>query len=150
MPAALRKITDNRRNIMDRAEAAVAKNRNGYNCCQAVVCVFADEVGMDESTLYRLGEGFGGGMGTAQGVCGAISGAAMLAGLVHSDGNCEHAGQTKAKTTRAAGIMQKKFVEQAKRLICKDIKTGNDGKAFTSCADCIRIAVRIAEEELGL
>ena len=135
---------------MDRAEAAVAKNRNGYNCCQAVVCVFADEVGMDESVLYKLGEGFGGGMGTAQGVCGAMSGAAMLAGLVYSDGNCEHAGQTKAKTTRAAGIMQKKFVEQAKRLICKDIKTGNDGKAFTSCADCIRIAVRIAEEELGL
>jgi hypothetical protein len=46
--------------------------------------------------------------------------------------------------------MQKKFVEQAKALICKDIKTGNDGKAFTSCNDCIKIAVRIAEEELGL
>ena len=135
---------------MDRAEMAVAKHSNGYNCCQAVACVFADEVGMDEALLYKLGEGFGGGMGTAQGVCGAISGAAMLAGLVHSDGNTEHAGQTKAKTTRAAGIMQKKFVEKAQRLICRDIKTGNDGKAFTSCPDCIRIAVRLVEEELGL
>ena len=135
---------------MDRAEAAVAKYRNGYNCCQAVACVFADEVGMDESLLYKLGEGFGGGMGTANGVCGAISGAAMLAGLVMSDGNTEMAGQTKARTTRAAGIMQKKFVEQAKALRCRDIKTGNGGKAFTSCPDCIRIAVRLAEEELGL
>ena len=135
---------------MDRAETAVAKYRNGYNCCQAVACAFADEVGMDEALLYRLGEGFGGGMGTAQGVCGAISGAAMLAGLVHSDGNTEMAGQTKAKTTRAAGIMQKRFVEQAQRLICRELKTGNDGKAFTSCPDCIRIAVRLAEEELGL
>ena len=135
---------------MDRAEMAVAKHRNGYNCCQAVACVFADEVGMDEALLYRLGEGFGGGMGTAQGVCGAISGAAMLAGLVHSDGDTEHAGRTKAKTTRSAGIMQKKFVEKAQRLICRDIKTGNDGKAFTSCPDCIRIAVRLVEEELGL
>ena len=135
---------------MDRAEMAVAKYRNGYNCCQAVACVFADEVGMDEALLYRLGEGFGGGMGTAQGVCGAISGAAMLAGLVHSDGNTDHAGQTKAKTTRSAGIMQKKFVEKAQRLICRDIKTGNDGKAFTSCPDCIRIAVGLVEEELGL
>jgi C_GCAxxG_C_C family probable redox protein len=135
---------------MDRAEIAAAKHRNGFNCCQAVVCTFADAVGMDESLLYRMGEGFGAGMGTTQGVCGAISGAAMLAGLVHSDGNTEHAGLTKAKTTRIAGIMQKKFVEQAKALICKDIKTGNDGKAFTSCNDCIKIAVRIAEEELGL
>ena len=108
---------------MDKAELAVAKHRNGYNCCQAVACVFADEVGIDESLLYKMGEGFGAGMGTAQGVCGAISGAAMIAGLVHSDGNTEMAGQTKAKTTRIAGIMQRKFVEQAKALICKDIKT---------------------------
>jgi C_GCAxxG_C_C family probable redox protein len=136
--------------MSERAEAAVAKYRNGYNCCQAVACVFADETGIDEALLYRLGEGFGGGMGTAQGVCGAISGAAMIAGLVHSDGNTEHAGQTKAKTTRASGTMQKKFVERAKRLICRDIKTGNDGKAFTSCPDCIRIATELVEEELGL
>lgn len=135
---------------MDRAEAAVAKYRNGYNCCQAVACVFADEVGIDEALLYRMGEGFGAGMGTTQGVCGAISGAAMLAGLVHSDGNVSHAGQTKAKTTRIAGLMQKRFVEQAKALKCKDIKTGSDGKAFTSCPDCIRIAVRLVEEELEL
>lgn len=135
---------------MDRAEEAVAKHRNGYNCCQAVACMFAEETAVDESLLYKLGEGFGGGMGTAEGVCGAISGAAMIAGLVHSNGDTENPGQTKAKTTRAAGIMQKKFVEEAKALRCRDIKTGNDGKAFTSCADCIRIAVRLAEEELGL
>ena len=89
-------------------------------------------------------------MGTTLGVCGAISGAAMLAGLVHSDGNTEKAGLTKPKTMRIAGIMQKKFVERAKALICKDIKTGNNGKALTSCDDCIRIAVRLVEEELGL
>ena len=46
--------------------------------------------------------------------------------------------------------MQKKFIEQAGALICKEIKTGNNGKAWTSCDDCIRIAVRLVEEELGL
>ena len=135
---------------MSRADDASAKHRNGYNCCQAVACTFADKVGIDESLIYKMGEGFGAGMGTTQGVCGAISGAAMIAGLVYSDGNTERAGQTKAKTTRAAGIMQKKFVERAKALICKEIKTGNDGKAFTSCDDCIRIATELVEEELGL
>ena len=135
---------------MSRADVATTKHRNGYNCCQSVACAFADSVGVDESLIYKMGEGFGAGMGTAQGVCGAISGAAILAGLVYSDGNLEMAGQTKAKTTKARGIMQKKFVERAKALICKDIKTGNDGKAFTSCNDCIRIACELVEEELGL
>jgi hypothetical protein len=46
--------------------------------------------------------------------------------------------------------MQKKFIERAGALICKEIKTGNDGKAWTSCDVCIKIAVRLVEEELGL
>lgn len=135
---------------MDRAEIAAAKHRNGYNCCQAVACTFADEVGVDESLIYKMTEGFGAGMGTTLGVCGAISGAAVIAGLVYSDGNTERAGVTKAKTYRVAGTMQKKFVERAKALICRDIKTGNNGAAFTPCNECIAIAVRIVEEELGL
>ena len=135
---------------MTNQERAARLHGNGYNCCQAVACTFAEAAGIDESILYKLGEGFGAGMGTTEGVCGAISGAAMIAGLVYSDGNTEHAGLTKAKTTRAAGIMQRKFVEEAKALRCKDIKTGNNGKAFTSCDECIRIATRLVEEEFGL
>ena len=135
---------------MNKEELAVKMHHDGYNCCQAVACAFADEVGLDEKLLYKMAEGFGGGMGTAKGVCGAISGAAMLAGLVHSDGNTDDPGKTKMNTTRAAGTMQRKFVEQAKRLYCIDIKTGNDGQMFTSCDDCIRIGVRVVQEVLGL
>lgn len=135
---------------MDRAERAAKLHREGYNCCQSVACVFADATGVDESLIYKMGEGFGAGMGTGKGVCGAISGAAMIAGLVHSDGNTSDPGQTKKVTIRAAGNMQRKFTEQAKRLYCIDIKTGNNGQMFISCDDCIRIAVKLAEEELGL
>ena len=135
---------------MDKKELAVEKHRKGYNCCQAVVCSFADEVGLDESLLYRIGEGFGAGMGTGMGVCGAMIGAGMLAGLVHSDGNCEKAGQTKPTTIKASGQMQRMFIDKAKRLYCKDIKRGNDGAAFTSCDDCIRYAAETAQQVLGL
>lgn len=135
---------------MDRAERAAKLHREGYNCCQSVACVFAEDLGIDESLLYKVCEGFGAGMGTGRGVCGALSGAAILAGLVHSDGNTADPGNTKKTTTRASGSMQRKFVEQAGRLICVDIKTGNNGQMFTSCDDCIRIGVRLAEEELGL
>ena len=131
---------------MSKAEEAVKKHEAGYNCCQAVACVFADEVGMDEATLYRLGEAFGAGMGTTQGVCGAMSGAALLAGLVNSDGDTDHPAGTKASTMKLVGAMQKEFVQKAQRLICADIKKGNNGGAFTSCPDCIRIATEIAEQ----
>ena len=135
---------------MNREDRAAMLHREGYNCCQAVACVFADAVGVDESMLYSVGEGFGAGMGTGKGVCGAVSGAAMIAGLVHSDGNTADPGNTKKFSTRAAGNIQRKFVDQAKRLYCLDIKTGNNGQMFTSCDDCIKIAVRLTEEELGL
>lgn len=136
--------------MAERAELAVEKHAKGYNCCQAVACAFADELGVDESLLYRMCEGFGLGMGNTKGVCGAISGAAVVAGLKFSDGNIEAAGMTKAKTTKAAAKMQEKFTERAKALRCIDIKTGNNGRMFTSCDDCIRIAAEIVEEELGL
>ena len=137
---------------MDNEKQALAleKHDRGYNCCQSVVCAFADEIGMDESTLYKISEGFGAGNGTGMGICGAMAGAAMLAGLLNSDGNCEEAGMTKAMSVRAAGEMQRRFVKKAQRLYCKDIKRGNDGKAFTSCDDCIRYGVEVVQEVLGL
>lgn len=135
---------------MDRAERADVLHRQGYNCAQAAACVFADAVGMDEATLYRVTEGFGAGMGTGRGICGAVSGTAVIAGLLNSDGNIADAGKTKAATTRLAGTIQRKFTEQAQALICREIKTGNNGQMFTSCTDCIKIAVRTAEEVLGL
>jgi C_GCAxxG_C_C family probable redox protein len=134
----------------ERAEKAVERHARGYNCCQAVACAFADKLGVDESLLYRACEGFGLGMGNAKGVCGAMSGAAIVAGLLMSDGNTEVAGMTKAKTTKAAAAMQAKFTERVGALRCIDIKTGNNGGMFTSCDECIRIAAEIVEENLGL
>lgn len=135
---------------MSKADEAIKRHDKGYNCSQAVACVFADELGLDEALLFKLNEGFGAGMGSGRSVCGALSGAVMIAGLVNSDGNIDSAGGTKGSTYRLAAAMQNEFVNRAQRLICRDIKTGNNGTAFTSCGDCIRIATEIAEEALKL
>ncbi len=134
----------------NRAERAAKLFANGYNCCQAALCAFAGDLGVDEETLYKVSEGFGSGMGTGNGVCGACIGAGMVAGLANSDGDITNPGQTKNKSRSIAADIQRKFVEEAGALICKEIKTGNDGKMFTSCEACVRIAVRAAEEALGL
>uniref|UniRef100_UPI00258B655A C-GCAxxG-C-C family protein n=1 Tax=uncultured Selenomonas sp. TaxID=159275 RepID=UPI00258B655A len=50
----------------ERSEKAVALMKDGYNCAQAVACVFAEEAGADKATVFRIAEGFGSGMGTMQ------------------------------------------------------------------------------------
>lgn len=126
-----------------RTDAAAARHSEGYNCCQAVACAFADCVGLDEETMYRLTEGFGLGMGNMNGVCGAFSGAAVVAGFVSSNGDTENAGKTKAATYKKVAAMQEEFTKRAGRLVCRDIKKGNDGGAFTPCDDCVRIAAEL-------
>ena len=55
--------------------------RKGCNCSQAVVLAFSDVTGLDERTALAVSSSFGGGMGRLREVCGAVSGAFMVAGL---------------------------------------------------------------------
>ncbi len=118
-----------------------------FNCCQCVLCALANQVDLDEQTLFRIGEGFGGGLGTLNGVCGALSGAVILAGLKNSDGNME-APKSKPSTMAMVRKMQDSFREEVGAIICREIKGVDTGKVLCSCPDCVRIAARIAEEVL--
>ena len=51
-----------------------ASRKKEMNCCQAVLVAFADRLGKREDELLRLGSGFGSGMGTMEGTCGALVG----------------------------------------------------------------------------
>ena len=74
---------------MDRKEHATNLHHSKYNCAQAVACTFADKAGLDEQDVFRAAEAFGFGMGSMK-TCGALSGAALIIGLVNSDGNLEN------------------------------------------------------------
>ena len=63
---------------MTRYEKAVENHKRGYNCAQAVACAFAEDMGVSEDILFRLAEGFGGGLGGALG--GSITGASLANG----------------------------------------------------------------------
>ena len=53
-----------------------------YNCAQSVFAPFANRFGLDEDLAMRIATPFGGGMGHAGQVCGAVSGALLAVGLV--------------------------------------------------------------------
>ncbi len=62
-------------------ELAKANFKNGYNCSQAVLMAFAEELGIDAAQAAKLAQPFGAGMGGLREVCGAVSGMFMCAGL---------------------------------------------------------------------
>ena len=55
----------------------------GYNCAQSVAMAFSDVTGIDEKLSARLASSFGGGMGRMREVCGALSGAFMVLGVLY-------------------------------------------------------------------
>ncbi len=134
--------------MSSRVEEAVKRHDKGYNCCQAVACALAEELGYDEQLIFQAGEGFGAGMGGMQCTCGALSGAVMAAGMKNSRMNGETL--TKGSTYLLSKQMANKFQEKNGSVICKELKGLESGKVLRSCQGCIEDAVQIAEEVLGL
>lgn len=66
---------------MNNSERAVILFQEGYNCSQAVLGAYCEELGLDFETAMRLASSFGGGMGRLREVCGAVSAMFMAAGL---------------------------------------------------------------------
>ena len=131
-----------------RQDLAIELHDRKFNCAQAVACSFCKELGVDETTLFKAGEGFGLGMGGMQCTCGAVSGAVMAAGFKNSDGNTQ-APSTKANTYQLSKEIAKRFEAQNGSLICGELKGVTTGTVLRSCPDCIRDAVAIAQDVLG-
>ena len=136
-------------NNTTKKETAIALHDKKYNCCQAVACAFSKEIGVDEQTLFRIGEGFGLGMGCMECTCGALSGAIMLAGIKNSDGNTDSPA-SKTATYKLSRAMVTAFKEKTGSTICKELKGVDTGKVLCTCPDCIRAGVEVVEEVLKL
>lgn len=134
--------------IDDKKALAAKYHRNGYNCAQSVACAFAEDFGFDRDTVYKLAEGFGLGMGNMECTCGAVSGAAMVAGMKNS--NPAAAGTTKGGTYGMSRKINEAFSEKNGSLICADLKGVTTGKVLRSCPGCIDDAVEILCGVLGI
>lgn len=141
---------------MDRMEAAVKRFGEGYSCSQAVFCVFADKLGLEEETARKIAAGFGGGMGMGE-TCGAVTGAFMALGLMFDPAVPE----IKEKMHELTREFAARFKEQSKSLNCRDIMgcdlTTPEGKEYsrqnnlrtTICEQQVRLAVSLTQEFLG-
>lgn len=103
----------------------IAENNfySGYNCAQSVVTAFYDVTGLDEKTAAMLASSFGGGLGRMREVCGAVSGAAIVLGLVKGYSDPE---DTEAKKAHYARVREfaERFKEKNGSIICRELLAG--------------------------
>ena len=126
---------------LDKRMDYAARRKKEMNCCQAVLVAFADKLGKSEDDLLRLGSGFGSGMATMEGTCGALVGAIMVSSLLSPDGEARN-------NSRAIMSRFKELCGGA--TICRDLKGIDTGKVLCSCENCVRNAVRAAGETCSL
>ncbi len=145
---------------MSKGEVAVKLFKQGYNCSQAVVGAFCDELSISKEEAFKLSSSFGGGMGRLREVCGAVSGMFIVAGLTvgYSDPK-----DTEAKKNHYALIqkMAKRFSDEFGSIVCRDLlglsKAENEPTPTPRteefykkrpCADLVYFAAEVADDVL--
>ncbi len=105
---------------MTKGEKAKALFLEGYNCAQAVLGAFCDDLGLDFEMAMKLSSGFGGGMGRLREVCGAVSGMFMVFNMKYGytsptdkDGKIELYSHIQT--------LAKKFEEENGSIICREL-----------------------------
>ena len=91
----------------------------GRSCAQSIFASFADTLDIDETLALKISAPFGGGVGRMRHICGALSGALMVAGakFASADAGKESKEAIYALTREIA----QKFKEQHGTLMCAEI-----------------------------
>lgn len=133
--------------MSERIKIADELHRRGYSCSQAVAVACADMVDVPKEFLFKATEGFGAGMGTMDGVCGALTGGLLIAGLKNSSGNLDSP-KSKGATMKISKAMLTSFRDKSGAIICRELKGIDTGKMLCSCPNCIKHGVEVVEENL--
>lgn len=104
---------------MERCKKAVEYHKRGYNCAQSVLAAFTDLIGIPERQLMDLAGGFGGGAGTGE-LCGTVSGAVMVLGLL-TPGDPADPVASKKRTVELSKELQKRFSGIFEAVRCQEL-----------------------------
>lgn len=146
---------------MKRSEKAAELFKSGYNCSQAVLGAFAEDIGMDFDTAVRISSSFGGGMGRMREVCGAVSAMFMAAGLMYGYSDPQDM-TAKKEHYRLIQELAGKFKERNRYIICRQLLGMEDeDNSFVPsertaeyykkrpCVELVRDAAEILEEYMA-
>ena len=143
---------------MTKQEEAGAYFLSGFCCSQAVLYVFAEELGIPKQAALKLADAFCGGMGTGN-TCGAVTAAYMVIGLRHGRTEPEE-NSKKEETRRLVKLFSEEFYKLNGALNCSDLlecdmatvegrKTAKDSGLFVeACPKYVQSAVILLEKLL--
>ncbi len=129
---------------------------SGKNCAQSIILAYANEFGMDTRQAINISGAFGGGMGSLQQTCGAVTGSYMLIGLYNSAKNGYEA-EVKANNKLMVQEFQKRFIrlngsDQCVNLVKVNLRTEEGANEFDRlelkdkvCSRCISSAIEILD-----
>ena len=110
---------------MSKADTAAQYFDQSVNCAQSVFIAYAEDFGLTKDQALSLAVGFGAGMGRAQEVCGAVSGAIMVLGLRSQFKQGD--GRDKINTVYAqVRRFIEEFTKQKGTIKCRDLLPGCD------------------------
>ena len=141
---------------MEHKEKALNYFSQKLHCSQSVIAAFADECEITEEQALKLGSCFGGGMRKGQ-VCGAVTGALMVLGLLFGQKKAADA-EGRQSSDEVNDLMMDRFKEKCGSYICNDLLGCDittieghqhcvDNRLFTEfCPKMVAAAVEITEE----
>ena len=137
-------------------DKAVEYYSHNFNCSQAVFAIYATERGIDEKLALRIATNFGGGARKGE-MCGAVSGALMVLGLLYGHSESTDV-DTKARSYRMTEEYMNRFIERNGSVVCRELLGYDLSKPHereeivkknlfrTLCPEMIRSAVSILDE----
>ena len=141
---------------MERSEHAKELFLSGNNCAQSVLLSFAEDMGYSKELALKVSAGFGGGIAKEQQICGAVTGAIMVLGILKGEKASDN-DELKSQTYSAVQLFLKKFTEDFQSTSCGEL-TGCDFKSDAGnekfkneevmeniCAPCVKRAVELVE-----
>ena len=141
--------------MSDKSEKAKELFKSGYNCSQAVLGVFCEELGLNFETAMKIALPLGGGMGRMREVCGTVSGMFMAAGLAYANDKADN----KAEQYKIVQELAQKFKDINGSIICRELLEGVESSTSPipsertdiyykkrPCAELVGDSVEILEE----
>lgn len=105
--------------MKDKKEQAADIFSRGFNCSQAVLSVFSEELGITKEDALKIASGFGAGVRQGD-ICGAVSGAIMALGVKYGH-SVEGDSDTKVDMYSRTEDFQNRFTGVNGSLICREL-----------------------------
>ena len=118
--------------MAEKANRAIENHKNFYSCSAAVMCAFADEIGITEEEAKAAAAPFAGGKMIK---CGAVLAAEYILSRKYPE-----------KAHELISEFENRFTSMNSSVVCKELKGFLTGKPLRSCRGCVTDAAGILEK----